>query len=44
MERYVISRAVYLETKHVDDASGFKGYYKSIPSALIAARMTYLCE
>ena len=38
---------------HFDDASGFDGYiesvemynyYKSIPSGLIAARMTYLCE
>ena len=38
---------------HFDDASGFNGYiesvemynyYKSIPSGLIAARMTYLCE
>ena len=38
---------------HFDDASGFDGYiesvkmynyYKSIPSDLIAARMTYLCE
>ena len=38
---------------HSDDASGFNGYiesvemfncYKSIPSGLIAARMTYLCE
>ena len=38
---------------HFDDASGFDGYtesvemynnYKSIPTGLIAARMTYLCE
>ena len=38
---------------HFDDASGFNGYiesvemynyYKSIPSGLIAARMTYLCR
>ena len=38
---------------HFDDATGFDGYiesvemynyYKSIPSGLIAARMTYLCE
>ena len=38
---------------HFDDASGFDcyiesvemyNYYKSIPSGLIAARMTYLCE
>ena len=38
---------------HFDDASGFDGYiesvemynyYKSIPSDLIADRMTYLCE
>ena len=38
---------------HFDDANGFNGciesvemhnYYKSIPSGLIAARMTYLCE
>ena len=38
---------------HFDDASGLDGYiesvemynyYKSIPSGLIAARMTYLCE
>ena len=37
---------------HFDDASGFDGYteriemynyYKSIPSGLIAAGMTYLC-
>ena len=28
---------------HFDDASDFE-YYKSIPSGLIAARMTYLCE
>ena len=36
-----------------DDASGFNGYiesvemfnyYKTIPSGLIAARMTYICE
>ena len=38
---------------HFDDATGFDGYfegvemynyYKSIPTGLIAARMTYLCE
>ena len=38
---------------HFDDASGFDGYiqsvemynyYKSIPTGLIAARITYLCE
>ena len=38
---------------HFDDSNGFNGYfesvemynyYKSIPSGLIAARMTYLCE
>ena len=38
---------------HFDDASGFDGYiesvevynyYTSIPTGLIAARMTYLCE
>ena len=38
---------------HFDDSSGFDGYiesvemynyYKSIPTGLIAARMTYLCE
>ena len=38
---------------HFDGASGFHGYiesvemynyYKSIPTGLIAARMTYLCE
>ena len=38
---------------HFDESSGFNGYiesvemynyYKSIPSGLIAARMTYLCE
>ena len=38
---------------HLDDSSGFNGYiesvemynyYKSIPSGLIAAGMTYLCE
>ena len=38
---------------HFDDASGSDGYiesvemynyYKSIPTGLIAARMTYLCE
>ena len=38
---------------HFDDASGFDGciesvemytYYRSIPSRLIAARMTYLCD
>ena len=37
---------------HFDDASGFNGYiesvemyyYQSIPSGLIAVRMTYLCE
>ena len=38
---------------HFDDASGFGGYiesvemytyYRSIPSGLIAARITYLCE
>ena len=38
---------------HFDDSSGFDGYiesvevynyYTSIPSGLIAARMTYLCE
>ena len=38
---------------HFDDASGFDGYiesvemynyYKSIPTGLIAAQMTYLCE
>ena len=38
---------------HFDGASGFDGYienvemynyYKSIPTGLIAARMTYLCE
>ena len=38
---------------HSNDASGFNGYiervemynyYKSIPSGLIAARMTYLCD
>ena len=38
---------------HFDDASGFNGYiesvemynyYNSIPSGLIAAQMTYLCE
>ena len=38
---------------HFDDASGFNGYiqsvetfnfHKNIPSGLIAARMTYLCE
>ena len=38
---------------HFDDANGFNGYiesvemynyYKSIPSGLIAARMTYLCK
>ena len=38
---------------HFDDASGFDGYiesvemykyYKSIPTGVIAAQMTYLCE
>ena len=36
---------------HFDDASGFDGYIesvemynKSIPTGLVAARMTYLCE
>ena len=38
---------------HFDDASGFNSYiesmemyndYKSIPSGLVTARMTYLCE
>ena len=44
----LFNRVVYF-----DDASGFNGhiksvemynYYKSIPSGLIAGRMTYLCE
>ena len=44
---------LFSKVVHCDDSSGFDGYiesvemynyYKSIPSGLIAARMTYLCE
>ena len=44
---------LYNRVVHFDDVSGFNGYiesvemynyYKSIPSGLIAARMTHLCE
>ena len=45
--------SLFNRAAHVDGASGFDGYiesvemynyYKSIPTGLIVARMTYLCE
>ena len=44
---------LFIRVVHLDDSGGFNGYiesvemfnyYKTIPSALIADRMKYLCE